>query len=615
MTLTRKHAWMVRGRARWTGVVLGVLALVGGWGTFAHADLAEENLVERVKGAVVYIQHEKAGGTGFLISADGYIFTNSHVVGAQSQTDPSKTAERIIVVLDDGSKYPAKVIGWSWTWQPDCALIKIDCPKPLPFFKLGDSTSLRVGQKVFAIGQPKFLKKTVTKGILSNTRRVAGDMIMPVLQMDSEINPGNSGGPLINEQGEVVGINTYGFGGPGLGGAFPINVLKDVEPHFRQYGRFKKTWIDLIDIEEVSIVSREAWGMKGGVQVSKVLAGSAADRAGLKAGDIIVALDGKPLKGTDEPLADALEFNWSIMVKPPKGQVALTVSRSGTTGRVTQVINVPLSEAPLSLAELPMVPIHELNANFKKWTPWLAFQYKKAANGGAVVATVGAGGVFQKAGVQPNDVVVNVESVPVDTLEACEQEFHRHMAAGKKLIRFKILRKQGFVDLVAAPDYALKDKKVALVMAATNVHEGYRKKIKHHFERVGAVVSELTSASGAWEPGAFDGFVFLDGAARDGALDFLPVDRLEAIIKTEHPVGAIGGAPAALVNAVPALGSRKVTFRSGWLSKMKTPPNYTGVEVERDGWWISWTGEDEETYFEKFTSELDQQIGAGSSKP
>ena len=203
-----------------------------------------EALFDKVDACVVSIQHENAGGSGFIISEDGYILTNGHVISLMDRENPKDVAKRITVVLHDESKYQAQVIGFSL--DPDIALIKINPKTKLSTAILADSNSARTGQECYAFGAPLGLKRTLTKGIISNTAQTSIGTFTKVIQTDAAINPGNSGGPLFNINGEVIGVNTYAKSGSGLGFSIPINFAKTLVEHFKEYGYFRRAETPLI---------------------------------------------------------------------------------------------------------------------------------------------------------------------------------------------------------------------------------------------------------------------------------------------------------------------------------------------------------------------------------
>ena len=231
---------------------------------------------------------QKSLGSGFIIDKDGFIVTNNHVV---------ENADEIKVKLSDDSEYDAKIIGRDP--NTDLALIKIDAKKPLKALKLGDSDGLRVGSWVTAIGSPFGLEQTVTAGIVSAKGRTIGSgPYDDFIQTDASINPGNSGGPLINLEGEVVGINTAIIAGAqGIGFAIPINMAKNVIGQLKDSGEVSRGWLG-VGIQDLTPELAKYYGVgeKEGVLVTQVNEGDPADKAGIKVKDIILAVDGEPVK-------------------------------------------------------------------------------------------------------------------------------------------------------------------------------------------------------------------------------------------------------------------------------------------------------------------------------
>ena len=226
-------------------------------------------------------------GSGFIVSADGHILTNAHVVDG---------ADEVLVKLTDKREFKAKVLGTDK--RTDVALIKIEAGN-LPVAKLGDSTRLKVGEWVVAIGSPFGFENTVTAGIVSaKGRSLAHENYVPFIQTDVAINPGNSGGPLFNMKGEVIGINSQIFsrsgGSMGLSFAIPIDLANDIQNQLKTKGKVSRGRLG-IGIQEVSKELAESFnlGKPQGALVASVEKGSAADKAGIEVGDIILKFDGK----------------------------------------------------------------------------------------------------------------------------------------------------------------------------------------------------------------------------------------------------------------------------------------------------------------------------------
>ena len=228
-------------------------------------------------------------GSGFIISSDGYVLTNNHVVA---------DADEIIVRLSDRSELQAKLVGTDP--RTDVALLKVD-GKNLPTVKLGDSQKLKVGEWVLAIGSPFGFDHSVTKGIVSaKGRTLPNDTYVPFIQTDVAINPGNSGGPLFNMNGEVVGINSQIFtrsgGFMGLSFAIPIDVALDVSNQLKKDGKVSRGWLGVV-IQEVNKDLAESFGLDkpAGALVAQVLEDGPAAKSGLQVGDVILSLNGQPI--------------------------------------------------------------------------------------------------------------------------------------------------------------------------------------------------------------------------------------------------------------------------------------------------------------------------------
>jgi serine protease Do len=261
-------------------------------------------------------------GTGFLISADGYVVTNNHVVAPGGQ---------IIVKLDRGSEHAAKVVGTDPATEVG----------GVPVLPLGDSDWLQVGEPVMAIGNPFGLDQTVTTGIVSAKERFIGSgPYDDFIQTDASVNPGNSGGPLIDARGAVVGINTAIFsqsgGSVGIGFAIPINLAKVVLSQLRERGAVVRGWLG-VALRPVTPDVAEATGLEGakGAAVEGVVQGSPADRAGIRRGDVIVALD-------DAAIGGPADLSRRIAAQPPGQKVRITVVRD----RARRTIPVELTRLP-----------------------------------------------------------------------------------------------------------------------------------------------------------------------------------------------------------------------------------------------------------------------------
>ncbi len=238
-------------------------------------------------------------GSGFIISTDGYVLTNSHVV---------QGADEVVVTLQDKREFKAKVVGIDK--KTDVAVLKIDA-SGLPVVRIGDPTKARVGEWVVAIGSPFGFESTVTKGIISaKGRSLPQETLVPFIQTDVPINPGNSGGPLFNMKGEVIGINSQIYsrtgGFMGLSFAIPIDVALQVSDQLRSTGRVSRGWLGVV-IQEVDKELADSFGLgkPRGALVVSVQKGAPADKSGIRPSDIILRFDGKPIN-TQEDLPRAV---------------------------------------------------------------------------------------------------------------------------------------------------------------------------------------------------------------------------------------------------------------------------------------------------------------------
>ena len=346
-------------------------------------------------------------GSGFILTADGFIMTNAHVVDG---------AEQVIVTLTDKREFTARIIGADK--RTDVAVVKIEA-SGLPPVKIGDPNRLKVGEWVMAIGSPFGLENTVTAGIVSAKGRDTGDYL-PFIQTDVAINPGNSGGPLINMRGEVVGINSQIYsrsgGFMGISFAIPIDEAVQVSTQLRVSGRVQRGRLG-VGIGDVGKDVAESLGLgkAQGALVSNVEPGSPAEKAGLEAGDIILKFDGKKIeKSADLPRA--------VGGTKPGTLSTVTVFRRGTTkdyaitvgefdaDKKAQSKPTPEKATPPSAAQMLGLMVSDLSDAQKK---------ELNLKGGVRVDSVAEPAV--KAGIREGDVVVQVANTEVADVKAFTQ--------------------------------------------------------------------------------------------------------------------------------------------------------------------------------------------------
>lgn len=349
-------------------------------------------------------------GSGFIISADGYILTNAHVVNE---------ADEVIVKLSDKREFKAKIIGADR--RTDVALLKIDA-SGLPKVTVGDPGKLRVGEWVAAIGSPFGLENTMTAGIVSaKGRALPQENFVPFIQTDVAINPGNSGGPLFNLKGEVVGINSQIYsrsgGSMGLSFAIPIDVAIEVSTQLKSSGKITRGWLG-IAIQEITKDLAESFGMKNtnGALIAGVEKSSPAEKGGLEPGDVITKFDGKPIiTSSDLPRA--------VGAAKPGKKAAVEVLRKGTI----KGLNVTVGESPSEKEEVASnknvvkPEINRIGLVLRELTA----QQKKALNGKNGLLVADAQGLAAQAGIRRGDVVLGLNNAEVQSLE----QFNKQLGA------------------------------------------------------------------------------------------------------------------------------------------------------------------------------------------
>jgi serine protease Do len=346
------------------------------------------------------MQH--AQGSGFLISADGLVLTNAHVVDG---------AKEVTVKLSDHREYKAKVLGADKS--SDIAVLRIDAHN-LPTVTLGDSDKLGVGDYVLAIGEPFGLEETATAGIVSaKGRSLPGDGYVPFIQTDAAVNPGNSGGPLFDATGSVVGINsqiyTNSGGYQGVSFAIPINLAVQIKDQIVKTGKVAHSRLG-VEVQTLNQSLADSFKLKSpnGALVAKVVPDSAAARAGIKVGDVILKFNGAPI-------IDAGQLSQRVGVATPGEKASIEIWRDGKTLDLTAIIGDAAtlasadgsgddssgesSQAKLGLALRPLNPEERRQAGVP---------------GGLVVEEVQ--GHAAEAGIQPGDVVLSVDGTPVQTV-------------------------------------------------------------------------------------------------------------------------------------------------------------------------------------------------------
>lgn len=610
---------------------LTLLVLAAGLSTVrAAADPSEQaipdEVVRRVDPSVVAIQHERAGGSGFIISADGYILTNGHVVMGDDDEDPTQPAKAITVILNDERKYPARVLGFSM--DPDVALIKIEAERPLQPVEFADSRAVQIGQRCFAVGTPVGLKRTFTGGLLSNVDRTDLGTETKVFQTDAAINPGNSGGPLFDRSGRVLGLNTYASrGNNNIGFTVPIHVALAVKEHLQTRGRFVRSVVPFFDLSELYDELAASLGQTNGLLITYVMQNAPAEAAGLRAGDILIATDGRPCSARTR--AEQLEYEWEQTILPAGTPVDYTVLR-GPPGQRKQVTVRAMREAleplprfgrhsgelpehlygSLGLGVRPLVRLHRIIHNLPDAR-------------GVLVTTADRGSAAQRAGLRELDIVTHVAGQPTPTVQAFATALERELAASTKAIEFTLVRGRANIVTALAPFYSLRNREVVLVAPS------------HDAEYVDLLRRELVADGAHVDLASPDGRISGNGHAGTGKHLPLPAIRgtnyalvlfaggagardlwanpdalrvvSEAAAAGRH-LAAVGPATAVLPLGAPDLVTKKMTTSKEDSAKLLgLKANYTGNEVESDGKVITTTGFDRSTV-RRFLSAIEQSL-------
>jgi serine protease Do len=359
-------------------------------------------------------------GSGFVINDEGYVLTNNHVV---------KDATDIKVRLTDGREFEAKLVGRDPA--TDVALIRLQNVKgKLPTVALGDSDALEQGDFVLAIGSPLGFRESVTFGIVSaKDRQLTGSAFDDFLQTDAAINQGNSGGPLFNMKGEVVGINTAIISpqiGSGIGFAVPINVAKQLMPQLQQ-GKVSRGYLG-VSVSELTPDFAQGFGIKEGTKgalVQNVVPKAPAAKAGVQPGDVVVAVNGRPVDSS-------AALTRAVSAVPPGSKVTLTVLRGNDKKDITAVTAQRPDEEALARGQLGPEEGDEGDAQgpaFKKGeneklgirvaplTPQLAREMQSDVEQGVVVIQVNPDGAAAQAGIRRNDIILEVNRQKVTKVE------------------------------------------------------------------------------------------------------------------------------------------------------------------------------------------------------
>jgi len=366
-------------------------------------------------------------GSGFIISDDGYILTNNHVVAG---------ADEIKVKLSDRREFKGVLKGRDE--KLDLALIKIEAKDHLPVAKLGDSDKLEVGQWVLAIGNPFGLAQTVTAGIVSAEGRVIGSGPYDnFIQTDASINPGNSGGPLFDTKGEVVGINTAILaGGQGIGFAIPVNLAKEIIAQLKEKGKVTRGYLG-VSVQPVTPDLAASFNLpeEQGALVAEVVEGSPAQKAGIKEGDVILEFNGKPIHEMNE-------LPHLVANAPVGKQVPVLVLRDGKK----ETFNVAIEQLKDGEgSEDVALTQDKLGMKVTELTKEQA-AHMRAGESGVVVSEVQSDSVAERAGISAGDLIREINGLRIATVS----DYNKAVATVKKGGYLRVLLRRGNSSLFVA---------------------------------------------------------------------------------------------------------------------------------------------------------------------
>jgi serine protease Do len=346
----------------------------------------------------------KGLGSGMIMDAQGHILTNNHVVAG---------ATEIQVLLASGERYPAKVVGTDS--KTDLAVIRISGKGPLPHVTFGDSDKVKVGEWVVAIGHPRGLDQTVTQGIISAKHRTGitdPSTYQDFLQTDAAINPGNSGGPLLDLQGEVIGVNavivSQSGGFEGIGFAIPSNMALYIAGQLIAHGKVQRGWLG-VSVQDLTPELAKSSGVKStkGALIAEVVKGGPAEKGGLKKDDVVIVYQGKEIK-------DASTLRNEVATSPIGKEAMMTVLRKGKKIELTVKIGNLEDAAKLLSASVK----ERLGGEFRSVTAKEAEKYGLDSGQGVAIVQVDSKGPLGQVGFEVGDIIVEVNSQSIENLES-----------------------------------------------------------------------------------------------------------------------------------------------------------------------------------------------------
>jgi len=597
--------------------IVGILLLLFGLGVHAAVPLDDaqyqdipEYVVRMVDPAVVAIQHERGAGSGFIVTEDGFILTNGHVVRGNDNDDPTEPARSITVILNDDRKFVARVLGFSM--DPDVALLKIESPTPLATVQFGDSRNAQVGQRVFAVGTPHGFKRTFSSGILSNVDRADLNTFTKVIQTDAAINPGSSGGPLFDRNGLVLGMNTYGTrGANNIGFTIPIHVVERMYHDFRDHGRFMHADVPLFLIRELYDELRAVLGVESGILVEYVMSGSPADEAGLQPGDIIIAQNGADVSARNS--VELLEFQWALASLKVGDPIVWEVLRETDNGYTSVELEAVLEEAEPAIAagvtpgEIRVEKYDALGLPFTRIVRQHRIQYHLQDDPGVLVRAPDNTSPASRAQLERNDIITSVGGVAVHDVASFRDALESRLLARDPFIELEVRRRQLTWRTALAPYYDLAGKQILVI-----VPPGRMRYLDLILRELIAQGASLTVASASGEIALPSRVMQEQVALKDATVedidvlllldsdeveqhweDDLVLDLVRKMHAKERIVAALGASVITLLAAEPELLEKRITTNTGNSGEaIQRNARYTGGDVEKDAHVLTGSGAD-----------------------
>ncbi len=576
-------------------------------------------VVTKVDPSVVAIKHERAQGSGFVLTADGYIISNGHVVRGTDPEDPLLPAESITVQLFDDRMYRATVVGF-WM-DPDVSLLKIDPGTPLVPAELGDSRAVRTGQRCFAVGNPKGLKRTYTGGLISNIERTDLGTEVPVLQTDAAINPGNSGGPLFDMEGRVIGINTYAITqSNNLGFTIPTHVLMPVQESIARHGRFVRGELGNILLRELDDGLAATSGVKSGLMVHYVEPGGAAAKAGLRSGDVITAVDGKPVGARTR--AEALTFEWEhITLSPPGRKMKVEVVHPGEPGTRTLELTVqqasPVPKTSFHSGELRPLIVDTIGLGVTDVVPTHRYGGNMRDDDGVYVRSVSKDSSALKAGLKEGDLIATVAGQAVKDVPTFQAALRAALMRRDKAFELEVVRGAARYPTALKPDYSARDRRVVVLQGPDAWAHLPVLELELIASGCDPQVLSATQPDAAKLKAATDDppdLVVLLGLKPDAKLPESVNALIKAVEKDKGVLAAAGNAVPPLARLLTEIKDRKMTAPpEGTAALGELGAIFTGMDVESDGNLVTTTGRDRKVA-RKFIRALIGRLGGGEGE-